>query len=149
MDDGRLVPNFITQALDGRPLTLHGDGSQTRSLCYVSDLVDGLMRAQFTPGTAGEIYNLGNPEEHTVRHFAEVIMRLCGSVSELIFEPKRQDDPERRRPDISKARRLLHWEPQVDLETGMARTIAWFRQARSEEQGATPHRPLASYERSE
>ncbi len=128
MDDGRLVPNFITQALNGRPLTIHGDGAQTRSLCYVSDLVDGLMRAMFTPGTAGEIYNLGNPEEHSVREFAELIIRLCDSASELIFEPKRQDDPERRCPDISKARRVLQWEPKVDLETGMVKTIAWFRQ---------------------
>ena len=131
MDDGRIVPNFITQALDGRPLTIHGGGSQTRSLCYVTDLVDGLMRAMFTPGTTGEIYNLGNPEEHTVREYAELIIRLCESSSKLVFEPKRQDDPERRRPDISKAREKLHWEPTVDLETGMAKTIAWFRQERA------------------
>ncbi len=131
MDDGRIIPNFITQALDGRPLTVHGDGSQTRSLCYVTDLVDGLMRALFKPETAGEIYNLGNPEEHTVREYAELIIRLCGSSSELTFEPKRQDDPERRRPDISKARGKLGWRPTVDLEDGMRRTIAWFEQERA------------------
>jgi nucleoside-diphosphate-sugar epimerase len=133
MSDGRLVPNFIIQALNGRPLTVHGDGSQTRSLCYVSDLVDGLMRALFTPGTAGEIYNLGNPEEHSVREFAELIIRLCASDSDMSFtEAKRQDDPERRCPDISKARRVLGWEPKIDLESGMKKTIAWFRQEYSQ-----------------
>ncbi len=131
MDDGRIVPNFITQALNGQPLTIHGDGSQTRSLCYVSDLVEGLMRAMFTQGTAGEVYNLGNPEEHTVREYAELIIRLCNSSSTLIYEPKRQDDPERRQPDIRKAREQLGWEPKVDLETGMTRTIEWFRQERA------------------
>jgi nucleoside-diphosphate-sugar epimerase len=132
LNDGRLVPNFITQALDNRPLTIHGDGSQTRSFCYVTDLVDGLMRAMFTPGTAGEVFNLGNPEEHTVREYAEMILRLCGSTSKLVFEPKRQDDPERRRPDIRKAREKLDWEPTVDLETGLSKTIAWFRQEREQ-----------------
>ncbi|HEY7125067.1 MAG TPA: UDP-glucuronic acid decarboxylase family protein [Ktedonobacterales bacterium] len=133
MSDGRLVPNFIIQALNGRPLTVHGDGSQTRSLCYVSDLVDGLLRALFTPGTAGEIYNLGNPEEHSVREFAELIIRLCASDSDMSFtEAKRQDDPERRCPDISKARRVLGWEPKIDLESGMKKTIAWFRQEYSQ-----------------
>jgi nucleoside-diphosphate-sugar epimerase len=139
MDDGRLVPNFITQALDGRPLTIHGDGSQTRSLCYVSDLVDGLMRAMFTPGTAGEVYNLGNPEEHTVSEFAGLIIRLCASPSEIVFASKRQDDPERRRPDSSKARRVLRWEPTIALETGMATTIAWFRQERAKAMRLSAH----------
>jgi nucleoside-diphosphate-sugar epimerase len=138
-DDGRLVPNFITQALNGRPLTIHGDGSQTRSLCYVSDLVDGLLRAMFTPGTAGEVFNLGNPDEHSVREFAEVIIRLCESTSEVIFEPKRQDDPERRCPDISKARQMLHWEPRVDLKSGLAKTIAWFRQEHAQALRLTAH----------
>jgi nucleoside-diphosphate-sugar epimerase len=138
-DDGRLVPNFITQALNGRPLTIHGDGTQTRSLCYVSDLVEGLMRAMFTPETAGEIYNLGNPEEHSVREFAELIIRLCGSASQIVFEPKRQDDPERRCPDISKARRVLHWEPRVALESGLSQTIAWFRQEYAKDMRVTAH----------
>ncbi|HEU5199919.1 MAG TPA: UDP-glucuronic acid decarboxylase family protein [Ktedonobacterales bacterium] len=131
MDDGRIVPNFITQALNGQPLTIHGDGAQTRSLCYVSDLVDGLVRAMFTPGTTGEVYNLGNPEEHSVREFAELIMRLCASSSVPIYEPKRQDDPERRRPDIRKAKEKLGWTPGVGLEAGMIRTIEWFRQERA------------------
>ena len=141
MNDGRIIPNFITQALDGRSLTVHGDGSQTRSLCYVADLVDGLMCAMFTAGTAGEIYNLGNPEEHTVREYAELIIRLCGSSSELTFEPKRQDDPERRRPDISKAREKLAWGPTVGLEDGMRRTIAWFQQERAR-RGAEVQMPV-------
>jgi nucleoside-diphosphate-sugar epimerase len=131
MDDGRIIPNFITQALDGRRLTIHGDGSQTRSLCYVTDLVDGLMRAMFTPGTTGEVYNLGNPEEHSVLEYAQLIVRLCGSSSGLVFEPKRQDDPEQRCPDISKAREKLGWEPMVGLEAGLMRTIAWFREERA------------------
>ena len=136
MADGRMVPNFITQALSGQPLTLHGEGAQTRSLCYVSDLVEGLVRAMFTPGTAGEVYNLGNPEEHRVRDFAEVILRLCGSSSTLVYAPKRQDDPERRRPDIGKAQAQLGWTPGVGLEEGMRRTIAWFRQERARQAAA-------------
>jgi nucleoside-diphosphate-sugar epimerase len=128
LDDGRIIPNFLTQALKHQPLTIHGDGTQTRSLCYVTDLVDGLMRAMFTPGTTGQIYNLGNPEEHTVLEYAQLITRLCESSSELVFEPKRQDDPDRRRPDISKAREQLGWEPTVSLEAGMTWTITWFRQ---------------------
>ncbi|HEU5368014.1 MAG TPA: UDP-glucuronic acid decarboxylase family protein [Ktedonobacterales bacterium] len=131
MEDGRLIPNFITQALDNQPLTIHGDGSQTRSLCYVTDLVDGLMRAMFTPGTTGQIYNLGNPEEHTVFEYAQLILRLCDSSSEMVFLPKRQDDPDRRRPDIRKAREQLGWEPAVRLEAGLAWTISWFRQERA------------------
>jgi nucleoside-diphosphate-sugar epimerase len=142
MDDGRIIPNFITQALDNKFLTIHGDGSQTRSLCYVSDLVDGLMRAMFTPGTTGEIYNLGNPEEHTVLEFAKLIIRLCKSSSELVFEPKRQDDPDRRRPDISKAREQLGWEPTVGLEAGMARTISWFRQERARQAADARQMPV-------
>ncbi len=138
MDDGRIVPNFITQALTGQPLTIHGDGAQTRSLCYVSDLVDGLVRAMFTPGTTGEVYNLGNPEEHRVREFAELILRLCASSSPLIYEPKRQDDPERRRPDIRKAKEKLGWTPRVGLEDGMTRTIEWFRQERARQAATLP-----------
>ncbi len=138
MDDGRMAPNFITQALTGQPLTIHGDGAQTRSLCYVADLVDGLVRAMFTPGTTGEVYNLGNPEEHRVREFAELILRLCASSSPLIYEPKRQDDPERRRPDIRKAQEKLGWTPRVGLEDGMTRTIEWFRQERARQAATLP-----------
>ncbi|HZC06042.1 MAG TPA: UDP-glucuronic acid decarboxylase family protein [Ktedonobacterales bacterium] len=127
LNDGRMIPNFITQALSHQPLTVHGDGSQTRSICYVDDLVDGLMRALFTEHTTGQVYNLGNPEEQTIREWAQRIIRLCGSSSELTFEPKREDDPERRRPNIEKARSQLGWEPRVTPEDGLNRTIAWFR----------------------
>jgi len=124
--DGRMIPNFITQALQNEPLTIYGDGSITRSICYVSDLVDGLMRAMFRPHTAGEVFNLGNTEEHTVLEYAHAIIRLCESSSSIIYEPNRIDDPERRRPDISKAQRVLEWEPKIGIEGGLSRTIEWF-----------------------
>ena len=125
-DDGRMIPNFITQALQNEPLTIYGDGSITRSICYVSDLVEGLLLALFKPFTAGEIFNLGNTEEHTVLEFAQTIIRLCQSSSTIIFEPGRIDDPERRRPDISKAQQVLGWQHNVILEDGLKRTIKWF-----------------------
>lgn len=127
LDDGRMIPNFITQALANQPVTIHGDGSQTRSICYVDDLVDGIVRAAFTPDMAGEIFNLGNPEEHSVAEWARLIIELCESDSELVFEPKREDDPERRQPDITKAKSLLGWYPRVDPKSGLRRTITWFR----------------------
>src|SRR6266550_5850831 len=125
-DDGRMIPNFITQALQNKPLTIYGDGSITRSICYVSDLIDGLILALFKPFTAGEIFNLGNTEELTVLEFAQTIIRLCRSSSTIIFEPGRIDDPERRRPDISKAQQVLGWQHNVSMEDGLKRTIAWF-----------------------
>ncbi len=126
INDGRMIPNFITQALRNEPLTIYGDGSITRSICYVSDMVDGLMRAMFTPQAAGEVFNLGNTEEHTVLEYAKIIIRLCEATSSIIFEPRRVDDPERRRPDISKAQRVLGWQPKVNIETGLRHTIEWF-----------------------
>lgn len=126
--DGRIVPNFIAQALRGEPITIHGDGRQTRSLCYVSDLVAGIEAAMFSPGTTGEVFNLGNPDERTVGEIADVINELCGRRSELVYMAQpRADDPQRRCPDIAKARALLGWSPRVDLSTGLAETIAWFR----------------------
>ena len=125
-DDGRMIPNFITQALQNKPLTIYGDGSITRSICYVSDLVEGLLLALFKPFTAGEIFNLGNTEELTVLEFAQTIIRLCQSSSTIIFEPGRIDDPERRRPDISKAQRALGWQHNISTEEGLKRTIVWF-----------------------
>ncbi|HLJ66892.1 MAG TPA: UDP-glucuronic acid decarboxylase family protein [Chloroflexota bacterium] len=126
-DDGRIVPNFVTQALAGRPITIYGDGSQTRSYCYVSDMVDGLMGAIFQPGTAGEVFNLGNPDEYTVEEFARRIAALVGSDAGFTHMPLPVDDPTRRCPDITRARDVLGWQPKVDLVTGIQRTIEWFR----------------------
>jgi dTDP-glucose 4,6-dehydratase len=125
LNDGRVVPAFIDQALKGEPMTLFGDGSQTRSFCYVSDLVDGLYRLM----QSEERYpvNLGNPSEMTIREFAEAIQRMTGTHAELISLPLPEDDPKQRQPDISKARRLLDWEPIVDLEQGLQLTIEYFR----------------------
>jgi nucleoside-diphosphate-sugar epimerase len=127
LEDGRFIPNFITQALKNQPVTVHGTGEQTRSICYVEDMVDGLIRAMWTENTTGRVYNLGNPEEHSVLDWANMIIRLCGSTSKVAYEPKRQDDPERRRPNIDRADRELGWVPQIDPETGLKRTIEWFR----------------------
>ncbi|MEO7003781.1 MAG: UDP-glucuronic acid decarboxylase family protein [Ktedonobacterales bacterium] len=127
LDDGRMIPNFITQALTNQPVSIHGTGAQTRSICYVDDLVDGLMRAMFTPGTNGEVYNLGNPDEQSILTWAQLIIRLCQSTSAIVYEPKREDDPERRKPDIQKARAQLGWEPRITPEEGLRRTISWFR----------------------
>ena len=125
-NDGRMIPNFITGALQNKPLTIYGDGSKTRSICYVSDLVEGLVLAMFKPFTAGEVINLGNTEEHTVLEFAETIIALCNATSPIVFEPGRIDDPERRRPDIGKAQQLLGWQLEVSKEEGLRRTIEWF-----------------------
>lgn len=127
LQDGRMIPNFIAQALKNEPLTIYGDGSKTRSICYVSDLVEGLMRAMFRPRTAGEVFNLGNTGEYTVLEFAQTIIKLCNASSEIRFEASRVDDPERRRPDITKARTMLGWEPRVAKEEGLQYTIEWFR----------------------
>jgi nucleoside-diphosphate-sugar epimerase len=127
-NDGRLVPNFITQALRGRPLTVYGGGEQTRSLCYVSDLVEGLIRAMFSDAAGGEVINLGNPEEHSVREYAERIRALCGPTAPIVdVEAALGDDPQRRRPDIAKAQALLGWQPLVGLDDGLRQTIEYFR----------------------
>jgi len=140
LNDGRMIPNFITQALTHQPLTIHGTGAQTRSICYVDDLVDGLMRALFTDGTTGSVYNLGNPDEQSISEWARLIIDLCGSSSTLVYEPKREDDPERRRPDISKAKRELGWEPHISPQEGLRRTIAWFRDEMEREGALLPAR---------
>ncbi|MFF3904833.1 UDP-glucuronic acid decarboxylase family protein [Streptomyces sp. NPDC001848] len=124
-DDGRVVSNFTVQALRGEPLTIYGDGSQTRSFCYVDDLVEAIVRLMAT-GTGPEPINLGNPQETTVERIAREIKRLTGSSSQLAFHPLPEDDPTRRRPDISRAGALLGWEPKIDLEEGLRRTIAHF-----------------------
>ena len=123
--DGRAVPNFMAQAIKGEPLTVYGDGSQTRSLCYVSDLVRGVLAAL---ELADELpTNLGNPEEVTMLELAQTIVRLAGSKSAIEFRELPVDDPKQRRPDISRARSLLHWEPKVALEDGLGRTLEYFR----------------------
>ena len=123
----RIEPNFITQAIENAPITVYGDGSQTRSLCYVSDLVEGIIAAMFADGTRGEVINLGNPIENTVLEYAYMIKEMCGSGSQIEFRPLPQDDPTRRCPDIGKARSLLGWEPRVGLADGLGRTIEWFK----------------------
>jgi nucleoside-diphosphate-sugar epimerase len=117
---------LLTQALRGEPLTIYGDGSQTRSFCYVSDLVRGIILAMLTGGTTGDVFNLGNPDEYSINLFADVIERLFGTGARRDYRPLPVDDPARRRPDISKARRILGWEPHVGLEDGLRRTAAWF-----------------------
>ncbi|MGH9172700.1 MAG: UDP-glucuronic acid decarboxylase family protein [Vicinamibacterales bacterium] len=126
-EDGRVIPNFIRSAERGEPLVIYGDGSQTRSLCYVSDLVRGLRLAMECDGTIGQVINLGNPDERTVLDLARIITDTCQSSADIRFVDARQDDPERRCPDISKAGRLLGWSPAVELEDGLRATIEHFR----------------------
>jgi dTDP-glucose 4,6-dehydratase len=125
LDDGRVVPTLVHQALTGKPLTVFGTGRQTRSFCYVSDMVDGLFRLAACSDPLP--VNLGNPREFTVMRFAQVVKKLTGSRSPVSFEPLPEDDPKRRKPDIRRARKLLEWQPKVKLEEGLERTIAWFR----------------------
>ncbi|HEY6225363.1 MAG TPA: UDP-glucuronic acid decarboxylase family protein [Gemmatimonadales bacterium] len=125
--DGRVVSNFIIQALRGEPLTLYGDGSQTRSFCYVDDLIEGITRL-FERGTADPT-NIGNPAEFTVRQLAERVLALTGSKSEIVQRPLPVDDPRVRQPDITRAKQLLGWEPRVPLDEGLRRTIAFFRES--------------------
>jgi UDP-glucuronate decarboxylase len=130
IDDGRVVSNFVVQALRGEPITVSGDGGQTRSFCYVGDLVEGLIRLMEWEGPDAHVpMNLGNPEEHTIRGLAELIVRLTGSPSAIAEAPLPEDDPRRRRPDIGRARRCLGWSPAVSVEDGMRATIAYFRAA--------------------
>ena len=125
-NDGRVVSNFIVQALRGEPITLYGDGSQTRAFCFVSDLVEGFIRLMATPDDVTGPVNLGNPHEIPVRELAERVIRLTGSCSPIVYHPLPQDDPTQRCPDITLARKLLDWEPIVALDDGLQRTIAYF-----------------------
>ena len=124
--DGRVVSNFIVQALSGEPLTIYGDGAQTRSFCYVDDLIEGIFRLWERGGP--DPTNIGNPGEFTVAELADVVLRLTGSRSEIVYQPLPTDDPKQRRPDITKAKTELGWEPGVSLETGLRRTIPYFQQ---------------------
>jgi UDP-glucuronate decarboxylase len=125
-NDGRVVSNFIVQALRNRDITVYGDGSQTRSFCYVEDLVDGLMRLMNSADDVVGPVNFGNPSEFTIRELAEIIVELTGSASRIIHRPLPVDDPRKRKPNVSKAQELLNWEPSVPLNEGLVRTIAYF-----------------------
>jgi UDP-glucuronate decarboxylase len=127
MNDGRVVSNFVVQALRGEDITIYGNGSQTRSFCYVDELIEGLMRMMDQDADRGPV-NLGNPTEHTIRELAESVLALTGSPSELVYRDLPADDPVRRRPDITRARTLLDWEPRISLVEGLGRTIAYFRE---------------------
>ena len=127
MNDGRVVPNFITQALKNEPITVYGGGTQTRSFCYIDDLVEGIFKIVTTDKLNGEVINLGNPEEYKILDFAEIIKKLTHSKSPIIFKSLPQDDPVRRCPDIYFAKEKLHWEPKIGLEKGLRKVIEYFK----------------------
>ncbi len=127
LNDGRVVPNFIVQALSNRDLTIYGDGLQTRSFCYVDDLVEGIYRASILDGISGEVINLGNPEEFTILELAKLVLSITKSDAKITFLPPREDDPPLRCPDISKARKLLNWQPNIKLEEGLRYTIDHYK----------------------
>jgi dTDP-glucose 4,6-dehydratase len=134
LNDGRALPNFVFQALSGQALTIYGDGKQTRSFCYVDDLIDGIYKLMLSDEHMP--VNIGNPQEITILEFAERIREHFDNVPEIIFEALPQDDPKRRCPDISKAKRILNWEPKINLEEGLKRTLAYFKQEFSRQQSA-------------
>ncbi len=136
LNDGRVVPNFMKQALRGEDLTVYGDGSQTRSFCYVSDEIGGFIR--LAKSSEHLPVNIGNPNEFTILECAQHVIKVTGSKSRISYEPLPQDDPKQRRPDITKARQLLGWEPKIDLETGLRMSLDYFRKAVAEETTTTP-----------
>ena len=127
VNDGRVVSNFINQGLSNEAITIYGDGTQTRSFCYVDDLVDGLCKAMFTESTKGEVFNLGNPEEYSMNDLANKIKEMTNSSSEIIYKDLPQDDPKQRRPDIEKAQTVLNWKPVVSVTEGLQKTIDYYR----------------------
>jgi len=131
LNDGRVVPNFMKQAFRGEDLTVYGDGNQTRSFCYVSDEIDGFIR--LSKSDEHLPVNIGNPAEFTILECAKMVLKVTGSKSQIRYEPLPQDDPKQRRPDITKARTLLGWEPKIDLETGLKMSLEYFRTAALEE----------------
>jgi dTDP-glucose 4,6-dehydratase len=136
IDDGRMVPNFIKQALSGQPLTIYGDGSQSRSVQYVDDLIEGVLRLMKSP--EDRPVNIGNPVEYSVGQVAEMILEISGSQSGIVHEPLPEDDPKQRRPDITRARETLGWEPRVPAKEGLKLTFEWFRQRLSTSKAALP-----------
>jgi UDP-glucuronate decarboxylase len=136
--DGRVVSNFIVQALQGRPITLYGNGEQTRSFCYVDDLIEGFLRLMATAPSVTGPMNLGNPKEFTIRELADVIRDVVGSKVPFIHQPLPMDDPQRRQPDISYARQVLNWEPRVALREGIEATVAYFDRLLSASSGRVP-----------
>jgi len=127
LNDGRVVSNFIVQALRSEDITIYGDGSQTRSFCYVDDLVDGLIKLMESPGSVHGPINLGNPTERTVKNLADLVIAKTKSKSKVIFHELPQDDPKQRKPDVSKAREILNWEPKIDIDQGLENTIKYFK----------------------
>jgi len=126
IQDGRVVPNFIYQALHGKPLTVYGRGNQTRSFCYYSDLVEGIVRLLYS--RVHTPVNIGNPDEFTILEFAKLVVKMSGSKSKIAFKPLPTDDPKQRRPDITLARKHLRWRPKVKLQRGLRDTIEWFKE---------------------
>jgi nucleoside-diphosphate-sugar epimerase len=126
LDDGRAIPNFIVQSLTGKPITVYGDGKQTRSFCYIPDMIDGLMKFMLKDDLPGEVVNFGNPEERTVLDMATLIKEMTNSNSEITFRQLPKDDPTRRKPDITKAKKLLGWQPKTDFIDGLKKTVEWF-----------------------
>ena len=127
-EDKRMIVEFITQALEGKPITVFGDGNQTRSLCFVEDLVEGLIELMFNPDTKAEVVNLGSEDEHSVLEYANLVKKLTNSNSEIVLsESLPVDDPHKRKPDIAKAKRLLNWYPKIGLEEGLLQTIEYFK----------------------
>jgi dTDP-glucose 4,6-dehydratase len=127
LNDGRIIPNFVYQALMGQPISIYGDGSQTRSFCYIADLVEGIYRVATQEGINGEVFNLGNTDEYNVKNFAELIVRFLDSSSSIKYLPLPEDDPKRRCPDISKAERVLSWKPEVKIDEGLRHTVEFFK----------------------
>ncbi|WP_111537004.1 UDP-glucuronic acid decarboxylase family protein [Palleronia aestuarii] len=127
LGDGRVISNFVVQALRGEPITVYGGGSQTRSFCFVDDLIEGMMRMMATPENVSGPVNIGNPNEMTIRELAETVIAATGSRSELVDRPAMEDDPQQRRPDITRAGELLDWRPEITLSEGLGRTIDYFR----------------------
>jgi UDP-glucuronate decarboxylase len=126
-DDGRVIPTFLSQALRGEDLTIYGDGSQTRCFCYADDMIRGLRSLMNTDGLQGEVINIGMENEMTIRTLADIVVDICDTDSELVYESLPEDDPRKRRPDISKARTLLNWEPEVSLAKGLKHTLEYFQ----------------------